>query len=216
MNRREAALVEDLSRTVQRVLLDSIEHIDGNLDGDRAALAVEAARVPMAPARLAAAHPAPARAEARALYERCLAHYRTQVRAGQADAGLDDVGAAVAHFVAANIRALHGVVVTPQMLLQLERQLGGVVRVSSAWATASARERQVYFEQMAILAVLIGESAAQAVLQGPAALANVQRAARGYLKQLLGLNADHLTLDDQGLALRVSLEADDPEPAPQA
>jgi hypothetical protein len=198
------------------VLLDAVEHIDGNPDGDRAALTVEAARVSMAPGKLAAAHPAAARAEARALYERCLAHYRTQVRAGQADAGMDDVGAAVAHFVAANIRALQGVTVTPQMLLQLERQLGGVVRVSSAWATASARERQIYFEQMAILAVLIGESAAQAVLQGPAALANVQRAARGYLQQLLGLNADHLTLDDHGLALRVSTDTEGPESAPRA
>ena len=108
----------------------------------------------------------------------------------------------MAHFVAANLRALHGVDVTPQALLRLERQLAGVARLSSAWDTAPARERQFYFEQMAILAVLIAESAAQALMQGPAARANVQRAARGYVQRLLGLEPDHLTLDADGLALR--------------
>jgi hypothetical protein len=200
---RHTALVEDMSRLVRRALFDAIVQLGSDEALDCAALTVERAHLPIAPARLAAAHPGgpQARREARVLYERCLTHYRDVVRVTQADGGLDDVGAAVACFVAANIQALHGVSVTPAMLLRLERQLGGVVTVSSAWSTATARERQLYFEQMAILAVLIRETSAHAVLQGPAAVENVRRAARGYLWQLLGLNPDQLTLDAGGLSL---------------
>jgi hypothetical protein len=104
------------------------------------------------------------------------------------------------------------------MLLQLERQLSGVTLRSSAWDEASARERQNYFEQMAILAVLIDASSAQAVHQGPAAVANVRRAARGYLQQLLGLNADELRLGACGLTLGDPSAGRDASPAaaPQA
>jgi len=206
--RAHAALVADLSRLVRQVLFDAVVHIGGGDDGtDEPALTVERAHEPVAPARLAAAHPNPARAEARALYERCLAHYRQVLRAEQADAGVDDVGAAVAHFVAANMQALHGMAVTAPMLLRLERQLSGVARLSSAWTTASARDRQLYFEKMAILAVLVGESSAQAVLQGPAAVSNVRRAARGYLRELLGLDPQQLTLGTDGLRMRPVDEA---------
>ncbi|WP_280156084.1 DUF6683 family protein [Piscinibacter sp. XHJ-5] len=202
-DRRHTALVQDMSRLVRRALLDAIVEL-GDASRDCAALTVEPARVPIAPAHLAASHPGgpQSRHEARALYERCLAHYRHVVRASQADSSLDDVGAAVACFVAANLQALHGIDATPEMLLRLERQLGGVATLSSAWASASARERQLYFEQMAILAVLIRETSAHAVLQGPAAVENVRRAARRYLRQLLGLDPDQLTLDAGGLSLR--------------
>lgn len=203
-DRRHAALVEDMSRLVRRALLDALVQLGGDASGDCPALTVEPAQVPLAPERLAAAHPGgpQQQREARALYERCLVHYREVVRATQADGGLDDVGAAVACFVAANIQALQGVSVTPAMLLRLERQLGGVAQLSSAWSTATARERQLYFEQMAILAVLIRETSAHAALQGPVAVDNVRRAARGYLRELLGLDPEQLTLDAGGLSLR--------------
>jgi hypothetical protein len=89
------------------------------------------------------------------------------------------------------------------MLRALERQLHGIARTSSGWKSAPVEERQAYFEQMALLAVLIAESAAQASSQGAAAVAKVQQAARGYLRQLLGLNPDHLTLGPEGLAVRL-------------
>jgi len=203
-DRRQAALVEDMSRRVRRALLDALVQLGGDTSADCPALTVEPARVPIAPERLAVAHPGgpQQRREARALYERCLVHYREVVRATQADSGLDDVGAAVACFVAANIQALHGVTVTPAMLLRLERQLGGVAAFSSAWATATARDRQLYFEQTAILTVLIRETSAHAALQGPAAVENVRRAARGYLREMLGLDPGQLTVDAGGLSLR--------------
>jgi hypothetical protein len=193
-------LTRDVARRIRQALFDAMVQTDGNPDAP--ALTVERAQRPLAPAALAAAAPAGERARMQTLYERCLQHYRQMVRAEQADAGVDDVGAAVAHFVAANLRALHGIDVSPAMLLRLERQLSGVVRRSAEWDSAGARDRQLYFEKLAIVAVLIEQTAIQAPLQGAPAIANVRCAARGYLHELLGLDADHLVLDAGGLALR--------------
>jgi hypothetical protein len=203
----DAALGVTMAAEVRRLMLDALVRIGADEEpADRAALTVKAAKRPIAPARLANDHPpGAARTQARELYERCLAHYRTVVRVQDLASGVDDVGAAVAAFVAANLSALHGAPVTPEILLRLERQLSGVVRVGSAWDGAPARERQAYFEQMALLAVLVSECAKQAPLQGPAAVANVQLAARGYLQQLIGLNPDHLTLGPTGLVPRAPM-----------
>jgi DNA topoisomerase IA len=200
-----AAFTEAMASQVRQAILDAIVRIgSGDESADRAALTVQRAHAPIAPARLARAHPGDAavREEARQLYERCLVHYRSVVRAQDQALAVDDVGAAVAAFVAASLGALHGTPVTPGMLLSLEKQLDGIARLSSDWETAAVVERQAYFEQMALLAVLVAESAAQAGAQGGAAVANVQRAARGYLRQLLGIDPDHLALGPDGLAAR--------------
>ena len=200
-----AAPGEAMAAQIRQTILDALMRIGAAGDTpDHAALTVERAREPIAPSRLARAHPgdAAARAAAQRLYERCLEHYRSTVRPQDQTRGVDDVGAAVAAFVAANLGALHGTPVTPHMLLRVERQLGGIARLSSDWAHAPAIERQAYFEQMAVLAVLVGESSAQAASQGAAALANVRRAARGYMQQLLGLDPDHLVLGPDGIAAR--------------
>lgn len=201
--RRHAELRKDASRALRQSLLDAVLRMGTGDETECAALTVSRSPTPLAPAQLAAAHPggAEARQQARAMYERCLAHYRLVVRAPYADGNADDAGAAVSAFVAANIRALRNVKVMPQVLPRLERQLHAVARLSSNWDRSGARDRQLYFEKAAILAVLIGESSTQAVLQGPAALENVRRAARAYLKELLGLNPDQLTIGDAGLAL---------------
>ena len=200
-----AAFAAAMAQQVRQTVLDAILQIDGaTAAADRPALTVARAAQPIAPARLASAHPGDGvgREAACRLYERCLAHYRQVVRPQDEARGVDDVGAAVAAFVAANLGALHGTPVTPHMLLRVERQLGGIARLSSDWAHAPAIERQAYFEQMAVLAVLVGESSAQAASQGAAARANVRRAARGYMQQLLGLDPDHLVLGPDGIAAR--------------
>ena len=198
--RRQAQLVQDLSRSVQRSMLDAVLQLGAN--AERVPMTVPRARVPSGPAWLARHHPgdAQARGQMRALYERCLTHYREIVCAVSAHAGYDDVGALLAHFVAANFGALHDIDITPAMLDRLEQQLGGILRQAPAWLRADLRERQLYVEWLAIVGVLVRETSAQAVLEGPAAVANVQRAARGYLLQLIGLDADRLRLDDNGLA----------------
>ena len=207
--RRQAQLVQDLSRSVQRALLDAALHIGTDPQADHVAMTVPRARVPSAPVWLARHHPGgpQAQAQARALYERCLTHYRDIVCADQPAAGYDDVGALLARFVAVNLGALREIDVTPAMLGSMEQQLAVVLQLSPAWLRADLRERQSYVEQLAILGVLVRETSAQAVLEGPAAVANVQRAARGYLMQLLGLDADRLTITEDGLALADSIAA---------
>lgn len=199
----ERARVETLSHAVRQALFETLSRALLPT-GDRQVLTVERAAKPSAPERLASLHPGSAkeRADARVMYERCLAHYRQEVRAQDAASDRDDVGAAIAYFVAANLRALHDMAVSPSMLLTLEGQLAGLPLRNPSWDEAPARERQAYFEQVAILGVLVCETYALAHQQGEAAIANVRRAAYGYLQQMLGLNPLCLSLDDQGLRLR--------------
>ncbi len=174
---------------------------------DMPALTIQRASRPLAPAMLAASHPgdAGARAEMRAMYERCLAYYRQKADAEPGNPGVDDLGAAAACFVAANLAALREVDWTMPALLKLERQLARLLRSSTGWALLPARERQVLFEKLAILAVLVRETSVHAASQGPEAVDNVRRAARGYLVELLGLDPDHIQVGTDGL--RVQLHA---------
>lgn len=198
----QAVFARTLAAQMRHAVLEAILH-SGAAAGDRAALTVERSPVPIAPALLAQAQPAgPARDEACRLYERCLAYYRGTVRAQDEALGIDDVGAAVAAFVAANVCALQGGTITMPLLLQIERQIGGIVRLGNDWDNAPASDRQAYFEQLAVIAVLVAETSAQAAKQGRRAIANVQRAARGYLEQFLGVDADDLAIGPGGLAAR--------------
>lgn len=199
----EAALAAEVARRLGQAMVDAIATL-GDPAPDAVALTVPRAPVALAPVRLARSHPGgvATRRQMQSVYERCLAHYRLALRPQDEARGVDDVGAAVARFVAANFHALQGTEATPQMLLALERQLAGVVRGSPAWAGASAAERQVYFEKIALLAVFVAELAQQAPRQGRAAVENLQRAARAYLRELLGLNPDALALGPEGLVAR--------------
>lgn len=191
-----AAAARALSRTLMAAVL-------GDATGtEMTTLTVPRRAEPLAPARLARTAPGgtAGRRRARELYERCLRVYRDHLQ--DTDGLDDDVAAAAAHFVAANFQALHGSVASSTTRLALERQLAGLIRRGSLWNQASASERQAFFESMALLAVLIGESARQALRQGPAARDHLRQAARGYLRQLLGLEPDALLLGPDGLTLR--------------
>ena len=205
--RRQAQLVQALSRAVQCSLLDALLSLGDEPAGGRAPMAVPRGREPRAPARLAQHQPGgpTARAAAQALYERCLAD--------AAPAGHDDTGAVLARFVAANVGALRDDVVTAPMLDRLARQLAAVVGHSPAWRRADLQERQSYVEELAVVGVLVREMTAQAALQGCAAVAHVRCAARGYLRHLLGLEPDRLAIGERGLAI---VEAPDTCEAAQA
>lgn len=157
---------------------------------------------PIAPALLARSHATPrARQDAQALYLRCLQHFRRQV---QAAAPQDDAGLAAAHFVLACVAVLQGCTPAADDLARVERQLRRWLGSQPGWHDAPLRDRQSAFEQFAVLGVLVAETSAQAAGQGPAAVAHVQRAARGYLVQMLGVAADRLVLGPQGLALETA------------
>jgi hypothetical protein len=97
---------------------------------------------------------------------------------------------------------LHDMPVSQGMVDRIERQLAGLARKLSDWDHATLAQRQFYFEQMAMLGAFIAARAAKAKQTGPAALAEVRRAARSYLEHTLAIDADRITLSAQGLALR--------------
>lgn len=154
---------------------------------------------------LAAMHPgeAAARRDAQQLYTRCLQHYRRHVQP-QLEGGVqaqDDLGIAAAFFVLANLGACQGVEPDVAALPAVERQLRSLLAQTTAWRQLGGAERQSLFEQFALLGVLVNESRVAAQKQGEPAQAHVQRAARGYLQQLLGLSPERLSVSVQGLAV---------------
>lgn len=198
----EHPLALELMRVMRQALARTLREAAQAERGSIAPLMVKPAVRASGPSMLAAAHPsAKARSEATLLYSRCLSHYRSavqrQLRPGTAD---DDVGLAAAYFVLANMAAVEGVEPDPQLLPALEHQLRHLIAHTGIWEATALAQRQSLFEQLALLGVLVNESRLQAKVQGDAARANVQQAARGYVKQLLGLDADLVVVTPQGLA----------------
>ena len=161
-----------------------------------------AAATPTAPQLLSRSHASPREKHAaQALYTRCLRHFRQKV---QANLEQDDAALAAACFVLACLAALRDVKTGTAELALVERQMRHRMGQSAAWMQAPLAERQTAFEQFALLGVLVGESAWAARQQGRAALQHVQTAARGYLMQLLGLDADDLNLGPAGLVVELA------------
>jgi len=202
--RSPIALGSSLSQQMNKALFELLTRLGDEEDASPAQLLVARAPKSVAPDRLARMRPgdAAAQEQLRATYEECLRTYRSVVRVKDAGLETDDAGAALAFFVAANLYALTDVEATPEILARLERQLGVLARVTSAWDTAPMAQRQIYFEQLATVGVFVAAMAQHAKSQGLDAIAAVQRAARGYLQHVLGLDPDLLTLGPDGLALR--------------
>jgi hypothetical protein len=195
-------LAASLSRLVQQALSTALHEAAA---ADAPPLRLPAAPQPSGIELLAGHHPGgPAtRRDALALYRRCLEHYRSrlqpQLSPGHAD---DDLGAAAAFFVLANLGALHDAEPDPALLRPVERQLRHWLAGGEALPLA---ERQRGFEQLAALGVLVNESRVAARSQGEAARRRLHEAARGYLLQLLGLDPDRLTVSTAGLAWGTAL-----------
>lgn len=199
-SRIDVAQVRSMAQALRWAVLNALLH-SSDAGANERALRVEPAAQPIAPALLATAHAEETRPSMCALYELCLEHYRRFIAKTPSADHRDDIRTAVAHFVAANMQALHRVEVTPTMLQRLHGQLATVARLSSHWDRASLRDRQLFFEKMAIVAVLVDQMWTRAAAQGPAAIEHVQRGARGYLRELLGFEPDRLTLSESGLGI---------------
>jgi len=199
----EHPLARELMRVVQQAMGRALREA-GQVERDGTeALTIASAPRATGPSALAAAHPggAKARAQATIMYDRCLAHYRSDVqRKLRPSSNEDDVGLAAAYFVLVNLAAAENTDPDPGLLPALEHQLRHLIVSTGAWAATPLAQRQDLFEQLALLGVLINESRLLARSQGEAARANVRRAARGYVKQLLGLDPDLIVLTPQGLA----------------
>jgi hypothetical protein len=170
------------------------------------AITLPAAAKPSAPALLARApgvtggkgKPSPA-SETTELYSRCLALYRERVQAGGEQ---DDLGCAAALFVVANLSALgRGEGADTTTLTALTQQMQNALQRLPDWTTTSLEQKQLMFEQLALLSVLVTQSAEAAAGQGPLARANVRAAAQSYLRQWLAVDPELLTLSPQGLVV---------------
>ncbi|HSW27140.1 MAG TPA: DUF6683 family protein [Burkholderiaceae bacterium] len=214
---QQAQQIEDAARLLRNVLTNALLQAGLGGGSDQPALRVARATVATAPAQMAAelaADDAATREQITASYEHCLVSYRAlEPTRGEPD--VDDVGLAMAFFVAINLRVLHGVDADADMLRSLEQQLRGVTRTRSNWDAASIEERQSFFERTAIASVVMSASAAGAAARGPEGVANVQRAARQYLEQMLGMNPDCMTLGPSGLTAREPDAAPTPMAAEQ-
>jgi hypothetical protein len=199
-------LAQELHRLLRHALGRSLQDA-AQAQARVSALSLPRAAQATAPALLAQAHrDAAAQAEASALYGRCLAHYRQQVQAVLRPKDTqDDLGLAAAYFVLANLGAHEWREPEAVALPAIERQLRHLIADTQAWTRAPLSQRQSLFEQLALLGTLINESRIQARQQGPAAKANVQKSARAYLKQLLGLEPDWLVVTPQGLSLATTV-----------
>jgi hypothetical protein len=192
-------LAASIGRQLERACREALA--GAGADAPEAGPTVPRGPAPIAPAALAASLPGAERMAMQQVYERCLAHYRVSVRPEDTVLGIDDAGAAAAHFVAENLRALRGEAVDRPRMPRLQRQLGALVRATPAWAQGSTGERRLCAEALATLAVFVHEMADQALVQGDAAIENVRRAARGYLLELLGVDPDRIALGRDGLTL---------------
>ena len=202
--RRPFVPVADAARAMRDGVLDALLRVASAQGAELAPLHLPPAPVATAPLQLAAAQTRD-RATRRQLvdaYGHCLRSYREIARSQAPDTSDDDLGAAMALFVAVNLRALHGVDPDRTLMPRLERQLRGVSRRASNWDTCSPAQRQTFFERIAILAVLMLGSLAGAAAQDATARAKVRAASHRYLRDLFGVNPELLTLGPEGLRVR--------------
>jgi hypothetical protein len=201
------AITRELARLVQSAV-GEVPGASARPGDEPAPLRVPAAAAATAPKRLAAAPGAgpQRRRESLELYSRCLRHYRATIQPQVTHLrGDDDLGAAAATFVLANLAALHGHEPDETLLPVIAAQLTRLIQRTEAWQRAALADRQSLFEQLALLGVLVNESRLQARAQGPAAQANLQRAARAYLLQFPGFDPNRLLLTPRGLAATASV-----------
>lgn len=156
----------------------------------------------LSPARsLASSYPPGQRAQVEGLFKELLAGYH-KIEA-RFDIPRNDVGGAVAAFLAGSYMAYHDVDFPDQNFLPLVNQMRQVLANNGAFARTSDAEKQELYEQMAILGTYMALTR-DALKQRPDAQVarKLRRAAEGYLEQLLKADADRVRLTDRGLVLR--------------
>lgn len=197
-------LAREVAKFIRQSLMTAMHEQLENSDEELSTLLVDRAASSIAPSLLSSIHPGGKKVqqEAKNLYKKCLYAYRRKIRGGEP---VDDMGAALAFFIAVNYEALYCEPVPAESLFNIERQMKHMFNLSPAWSTSNARDKQELFEQLAILSVLVAEANSQAIRQGTAAIANVKNAARNYLQQLLGIDPKSLVVTPKGLSIQPSV-----------
>ena len=155
---------------------------------------------PIAPAKLARAYPQESRAKAEQAFGQTLETYHKI----ESQFGLrrNDLGGALAAFVAGNYAAFHDEPFPDKYFKPLVQQMQNVLQSTGMLDKAGAVEKQELYENLAILGtyMLLTREGLQKTPDAKIA-ANMKTAARGYLLQALKLDPDRMRLTDQGLVV---------------
>lgn len=165
-----------------------------------AALTFDPVSRPIAPARLAQTYPANNRALVEQTFNQTLEGYRKI----EAQFGIrrNDIGGALAAFVAGNYSAYRNEPFPDKLFKPLVAQMQGVLQSSGTLEKIGAAEKQELYENLAILGTYMALTR-EALQKTPndKVAANVKSAARGYLEQSLKLDPDRMKLTEQGLVV---------------
>jgi hypothetical protein len=150
---------------------------------------------------LASSYPPAQRARVEELFKELLSGYHKIE--SQFGIPRNDVGGAVAAFLAGSYMAYRDVDLPDQNFLALVNQMRLVLASNGEFARTSDAEKQELYEQMAILGTYMALTR-DALKQRPDARVarNMQRAAKRYLEQLLKTDADRVQLTASGLVFR--------------
>jgi hypothetical protein len=152
-------------------------------------------------ARLSQAYPAAQQGQARDVFEDLLRRYGGIERQFGLPHG--DFAGAVVALLAGSWMALHDAAFPDAHFLPAVRQMRALLAAQPALRKASETERRAAYEQMAIIGMFMAGTQ-MALKQQPDARVRqeMQVAARGYLQQFLGADAEWLHFTAEGIALR--------------
>ncbi|MEZ5934136.1 MAG: DUF6683 family protein [Alphaproteobacteria bacterium] len=155
---------------------------------------------PIAPAKLAVNYPQETRAEVEQFFAGMLDGYHKIEQ--QFDIPQNDLGGALAAFVAGSFIAYRDQPFPDELFTPLVRQMRDAIHITGGFEDTSEAEKQELYESLAILGMFMAVTREALQSQSnPEAAANSRNAARGYLQQLK-LDPDRLRLTDQGLVLQ--------------
>ncbi|MEO7245531.1 MAG: DUF6683 family protein [Rubrivivax sp.] len=155
---------------------------------------------PIAPARLASGYALDVRTEAEATFDRMLDAYHQIER--QFDLPRNDLGGALAAFVAGNVMAYHDRPFPDRLFKPLVQQMRAAIGVTGAFDDTAPAEKQELYESLAILGMFMAATREAVRTQSdPTLAAKVRTAARGTLQRTLRLDPDRVQLTERGLTV---------------
>jgi hypothetical protein len=154
---------------------------------------------PFMPRQMAAALPAAQRPEAEKLYGRLLDGYG-QI-AQYYGVSRHDLSGSTAVLIIGSYEMYSGEEVSDDGVKAVIAQLRGGLGTSSLLASAGGREKQAYYEQSAIIGTMMASAFKDLQAKpNPALQSQFRNAAKGYLETLLGVDADNVSIDEDGLS----------------
>lgn len=115
----------------------------------------------------------------------------------------NDVANGVAAFLVGNVWALHGSAVPDDHFVALVKQMRQMIAATPAFASASDRDKQEAYEQLAILGMLMATTQMALDRQPDAQIAGKARqAASEYLQTFLDTPASRVQISATGLSLK--------------